>query len=80
MYRVLKDFTDLQDNGHFYHVGDIFPHDDLKVDRKRLSELSSSKNRQGVPLIEKMPDNNEKKLEGNTSRKSRKKVEVEDSI
>lgn len=79
MYRVLKDFTDLQDNGHFYHVGDIFPHDDLKVDRKRLSELSSSKNRQGVPLIEKMPDN-EKKLEGNTSRKSRKKVEVEDSI
>jgi hypothetical protein len=53
MYRVIKSFIDLQDNNHEYSVGDIFPHNKKKVSASRVKELSTSKNRRGVPLIEK---------------------------
>ena len=51
MYRVLKMFTDLKDNGYAYKAGDEFPRQGLEVSAKRLAELSSDKNRRGVPLI-----------------------------
>lgn len=54
MYKVIKYFTDLQDNGYAYQVGDIFPHDGKEVTEKRLLELSTSANRRGMPLIEKV--------------------------
>ncbi len=54
MYRVIKYFTDLQDNDHEYNVGDIYPHNKKKVSASRIKELSTDKNRQGVPLIEKV--------------------------
>lgn len=52
MYRVIKYFTDLQDNNHPYNVGDVFPRKDLEVSEKRIEELSTNKNRQRTPLIE----------------------------
>lgn len=52
MYKVIKHFTDLQDNRYAYHEGDTFPRDGLKVSDKRLEELSSDKNKRGIPLIE----------------------------
>lgn len=51
MYEVIHFFTDLQDNEYPYHVGDLFPHDGLVVDSKRLKELSGSNNLQKKPLI-----------------------------
>lgn len=54
MYRVIKFFTDLQDNNHAYKVGDIFPHDGMKVSEMRLKELSTDANRRHMPLIEKV--------------------------
>lgn len=56
MYKVIKYFTDLQDNGYAYQVGDVFPHDGKEVTEKRLLELSTSANRRGTPLIEKVED------------------------
>ena len=56
MYRVIKYFTDLQDNNHEYNVGDVFPHNKKKVSASRIKELSTDKNRQGVPLIEKVEE------------------------
>jgi len=53
-YRVVKYFTDLQDNNYAYHVGDSFPHDGMTVSEERLAELSSDKNKRGTPLIEKI--------------------------
>ncbi|MDW4520492.1 Rho termination factor N-terminal domain-containing protein [Staphylococcus saprophyticus] len=50
-YEVIKYFTDLQDNDYEYNVGDTFPRDGLKVSAERLEDLSTDKNRQGVPLI-----------------------------
>ena len=54
MYKVIKYFTDLQDNNHAYNVGDVFPHDGMEVSEKRLMELSTDANRRCMPLIEKV--------------------------
>lgn len=56
MYRVIKYFTDLQDNNHEYNVGDIYPHNKKKVSASRIKELSTDENRRGVPLIEKVEE------------------------
>ena len=56
MYKVIKSFTDLQDNNYAYYVGDTFPHNDVEVDAERIAELSSDKNRLGVPLIEEIAE------------------------
>ena len=56
MYKVIKSFTDLQDNNYAYSVGDTFPHDGVEVDAERISELASDKNRLGVPLIEEIAE------------------------
>lgn len=56
MYRVIKYFTDLQDKNHEYNVGDIYPHNNRKVSANRIKELSTNKNRRGIPLIEKMEE------------------------
>lgn len=52
MYKVIKYFTDLQDNSYAYNVGDVFPREGVTVTDARLKQLSTSANRQGVPLIE----------------------------
>lgn len=51
IYKVVHKFRDLQDNGHVYREGDIYPHDDVIVTRERIDELKSNKNKIGVPLI-----------------------------
>ena len=56
MYRVIKAFTDLKDNNHAYSVGDTFPHNGAEVDAERIAELTSDKNRLGVPLIEEIAE------------------------
>ena len=60
MYRVIKAFTDLQDNNFAYNVGDEYPRKNLSVLPSRIKELASDKNRQGCPLIEEIPDIEEK--------------------
>ena len=56
MYRVIKSFTDLQDNNYAYYVGDTFPHNGVEAGAERIAELSSDKNRLGVPLIEEIAE------------------------
>lgn len=51
-YKVLRYFTDLQDNDFAYKAGDIFPREGKSVSQARLDELSGSSNKQGRPLIE----------------------------
>ena len=59
MYKVLAYFTDLQDNNHPYNEGDIFPRDGLSVSENRLQELSSTRNRRKIKLIELVEDKQE---------------------
>ncbi len=54
MYKVIKLFADLHDNDHVYQPGDVFPREGITVTAERLAELAGSKNKQGVPLIEKV--------------------------
>ena len=56
MYKVIKSFTDLQDNNYAYYVGDTFPRNGVEVGAERVAELSSDKNLQGVPLIEEVAE------------------------
>ena len=51
MYKVIKAFTDLQDNSYVYHSGDIYPRNGAKAPAERIKELSGTKNRLGYPLI-----------------------------
>lgn len=55
-YRVIKYFTDLQDNDYAYNVGDEFPRQGMSVSDERFAELASANNRQKTPLIEKVDD------------------------
>ena len=54
MYEVLITFKDLQDNGYRYHAGDEFPRKGLVSSEERLEELSTDKNRRGIPVIKKI--------------------------
>lgn len=51
MYRVVKYFTDLQDNGYAYNVGDKFPRDGMAVSNDRINQLISNANKQRTQLI-----------------------------
>lgn len=53
---TIKYFTDLQDNGHAYHGGDIFPREGLEVSDERIKELSTDANRRSEPLIKAVED------------------------
>ena len=50
----------MQDNNFAYNVGDEYPRKGVSVLPSRIKELAGSKNRQGCPLIEEIPDMEEK--------------------
>ena len=52
MYKVIKYFTDLHDNGYPYSVGDTYPRKGMTATEGRIAELAGSNNKQGQPLIE----------------------------
>ena len=56
MYKVIKHFTDMQDGNFAYNVGDEYPRKGMSVLPSRIKELATDKNRQGVPLIEEIPE------------------------
>ena len=59
-YKVIKHFVDLQDKNYSYDVGDTYPRKGLSVLPSRIKELASNKNLQKTPLIEEIPDIEEK--------------------
>ncbi len=54
-YVVIRDFVDLQDENHVYHIGDKYPRKG-KITKSRVEELSSVKNLIGEPLIKEGDD------------------------
>ena len=61
MYKVVKRFYDLKDNGHAYSVGDTYPWNNADINSKRVAELASHKNKIGVPLIVEIVEEPKKK-------------------
>ncbi|MBO5944448.1 MAG: hypothetical protein J6Q50_04020 [Clostridia bacterium] len=64
----------MQDNNFAYQVGDEYPRKGMSVLPSRINELASSKNRQGVPLIEEILE----KVEEPKKEKKTKSVEKAD--
>ena len=60
MYKVLKFFTDLQDNNHAYDTVDTYPREGYTPTAERIAELSGSENLQKRPLIAPIENNLEK--------------------
>ena len=59
MYKVIEDFTDLQDNNHYYRKNDVYPHSSKNIEeisKERIKELSTKKNKRGIPLIAKVEE------------------------
>lgn len=56
MYKVIEDFTDLQDKMYTYTVGMTYPRDGYIPTEKRISELSGTRNKLGRPVIELIPE------------------------
>ena len=77
MYRVIKAFTDMQDDNYAYDptnpARNTYPRKGLNVLQSRINELASSKNRQGVPLIEEITE----KVEETKKKKSVEKADEE---
>lgn len=64
-YKVIKDFTDLQDNDYIYRAGDLFPREGVEVSEERIKELSTKNNKRNEVLIEAV----ETKPKGNKAEK-----------
>ena len=75
MYRVIKAFSDYQDNNYVYWAGDEYPRVGLEVTNDRIRGLLGTNNKQGVPLIagELPKEAEELQKEEKPVRKTRKK-------
>lgn len=76
MYRVIKRFLDLQDGSRPYEAGETFPRSGKTVSEARLTELSTSKNRQGTPLIELVAEEPTQEAEPETAPEEAPEVEA----
>ena len=56
MYKVIKYFTDLQDNGYAYHVGDTYPREGLAPSDERIESLLSGQNKRKAKFIEEVKE------------------------
>ena len=65
-YKVIKYFTDMQDNDFEYNEGDVYPRKDLSVLPSRIKELSTTQNRRKEILIVEVPDEEKPKKEKKT--------------
>lgn len=70
MYKVIKSFTDLQDNNFLYKEGDTFPRKGFDVLPSRVKELATTANRRGEILIKEIED--EPKPKKKTAKKAEK--------
>lgn len=51
MYIVLKNFTDLEDNGHKYTMGEEYPRKGYEPTEERVKALTSGNNKACLKLI-----------------------------
>ncbi|KGL45058.1 hypothetical protein EP56_05735 [Listeriaceae bacterium FSL A5-0209] len=54
-YRVIVDFTDLEDKNHIYRIGDAYPRSG-KRKKERIEALLSADNKRSEPLIMALAD------------------------
>lgn len=70
-YKVLEAFADIQDSGHKYEIGDIYPRDGYRPTKARIQELATGANKRGRAVLEEIPE--EVKAEPETKEVEKKK-------
>jgi hypothetical protein len=73
-YKVTTFFTDLQDRGYAYNVGDTFPREGKTVTPQRIMELASTGNKRGVSLIEEVKPKVVKEKPAPSKKESKRKA------
>lgn len=76
-YKVVIRFMDLEDNNFIYEEGWDFPRANHFVSEQRIKELSTSDNRQGMPLI---VESGEVKMNGGAPREEPVVEEIAEPI
>lgn len=64
-YVVVKDFTDLKDEGHIYRSGDTYPREGSDLDEDRAEELATDVNKRKEILIETVESENKQDDDNN---------------
>lgn len=78
-YVVIEAFVDLQNDNHRYSVGDKFPHAEIEVSDKRISDLLSGNNRRKRPLIKEVKEEAKKPIKAVDAAETAKTVEPTDA-
>lgn len=61
-YIVIHDFKDLQDKNKIYRAGDVYPSPaNKKISEKRLNELKSKNNKNGIQYIREVESSTDSK-------------------
>ena len=63
MYKAIVTFKDLKDDSYTYHPGDKYPRDGFTPSQERIEQLSTKKNRRGIPVIEEVKTKKEDQAE-----------------
>ena len=63
MYKAIVTFKDLKDDSYTYHPGDKYPRDGFTPSQERIEQLSTKKNRRGIPVIEEVKTKKEGQAE-----------------
>lgn len=58
MYKVVRDFLDRTDKNRLYKVGDVYPAEGVKTNKKRTDELANGTNCNGNVYIEEVNADN----------------------
>lgn len=76
MYKAIEYFTDLQDNGYAYKVGDEYPRKGYNPSEDRINELAGKENVRGRAVIaEEIPVETVAEEEEKPKKRSRKKAD-----
>lgn len=73
MFKVIKAFSDGQDNMYVYNVGDDYPRKGYEPTKERVEGLLGTGNKQGTPLIESIVEKVEEDKTKEEPKKAKKK-------
>ncbi len=77
MYKVIEYFTDNQDNGYAYNVGDEYPRQGYEPSAERIQELTTTNNKRHMVFIK--PIDNENSEEDRETAETVADVEAEET-
>lgn len=75
-YKVIRPFSDLQDNGYIYNAGDFYPRDGYETTEERIQELATTNNKLGKVFIQKVGEVDGQEQEGKSEARGKKRHEV----